>query len=351
MYSDKRLFSSLFLMQLLSSFLVLAGHYTADVDDYIEWTFWETTLNQISRYGTVILAIITGFFTAHSLDGKKFSGTRFFKGKLKYIYFPFLFASVLYFIIMKKGIPTNEKDWQDVLTGQTAGHLYFIFMLCQYYVFAYLFRRLIMKKNILLVITLFFVIQYMYIHIIAHGWFGLGIRHFLPTWIFTLYLGHLLYWYRKPMFMFMEKHKIVLIGLLVLSGFTMYFFVMSSKLYTANHLIFVLATFALLVSSAAILHYIVDALHLRFQKGLTFYIYLLHPAFIIYANKFMETNFTIEWIFHHKAISALYMLSIYAVTFAVSAICAQLVNRGFSWLTSQKQKKATNAIGARKLDG
>lgn len=158
MYSDKRLFASLFFVQLLSSFLVLAGHYTADVDDFIQWTFWEAALNQISRYGTVLLAIITGFFTAHSLNSKNVSGKRFFKGKIKYIYIPFLLASILYFFILRKDIPLQAADWKDIFTGQTAGHLYFIFMLCQYYVFAYAFRRILTKRTV--VFSVYFSLLY-----------------------------------------------------------------------------------------------------------------------------------------------------------------------------------------------
>jgi hypothetical protein len=332
MYSDRRLFSSLFVMQLFSSFLVLAGHYTADVDDYIEWTFWENALNQISRYGTVLLAIITGFFTAHSLNSKKTSGTRFFKGKLRYIYFPFLLASVMYFFIMRKSIPVNTRDWEDIFIGQTAGHLYFIFMLCQYYLFAFLFRHIITKKTIWIFGGLFFIMQYAYINIVAHGWFGLGVRHFLPTWIFTLYLGHWLYWYRTAIFTYMEQHRSILLGLLSLSGFSALYFVLSSKLYTANHLIFVLATFVLLVSSAGVLHRVVDMLPIKFHKGLTFYIYLLHPAFIIYANRFINAHFHLETIFHDKWLSALYLLGIYIMTFCASVLCAYFVNRGVNSL-------------------
>ncbi|MBN6185736.1 acyltransferase [Aneurinibacillus sp. BA2021] len=340
MYSDKRLFSSLFFVQLVSSFLVVAGHYTADVDDYIQWTFWETALNQISRYGTVLLAIITGFFTAHSLSGKKLSGTRFFKGKMKYIYLPFFFSSLMYFFILRESVPVQFSDWKDVFTGQTAGHLYFIFMLCQYYVFVYVCRRIITKRTIAFFGLLFLVIQYAYINIVAEGVGGLGVRHFLPTWIFTIYLGHILYWYRAVIFKFLERNQLILVALSMLSVVSMVFFVLSSKLYTANHLTFVLATFILLVSCATFLNYVIDALSLRFQKGLTFYIYLLHPAFIVYANRFMSSNFSIDQIFHNKLTSLMYLLSIYGATLLTSLFLVLLVNRGFSWLASEQKQTA-----------
>lgn len=156
-------------------------------------------------------------------------------------------------------------------------------------------------------------------------------------------MGHLLYWYRKAIFTFLERQKAILVGLLALSGLSMVYFVLSSKLYTANHLTFVLATFMLLVSGATLLHYVIDALHLRFQKGLTFYIYLLHPAFIVYGNRIMNDNFAIDWIFHNKLASALYLLAIYGATFAASLLCALIVNRGFGWLSNdQKRKQASN---------
>jgi hypothetical protein len=344
MYTDKKVFSSLFLIQLFASFLVLAGHYTADVDDYIEWTFWEEALNQISRYGTVLLTIITGFFTAHSLSGKKARGKQFFSGKITYIYIPFLISSILYFLILKNRFPQTLQDIKEIFLGDAAGHLYFIFMICQYYVFAYFCRRFITKKNIFFVCLLFLGIQYTYINIVGHGWFGVGVRHFLPTWIFTIYLGHFLYWYRIEFFRFIEKHWMVPFGLIGLSGLSMGYFVVSPKLYTANHLIFVFATFILLLASVTVCNYVVDRLYLRFQKGLTFYIYLFHPVFIIFFNRFMKANFSLEWILHNKGMSALYLVSIYAATFLFSWFCMKIMKKGMMIFTNRKQNETIKIV-------
>jgi hypothetical protein len=338
MYTDRKVFSSLFLIQIFASFLVLAGHYTADVDDYIQWTFWEEALNQMSRYGTVLLTIITGFFTAHSLNSKRFEGKRFFFGKIKYIYIPFISSSILYFLILKSRLPYTFQDIKGIFLGDAAGHLYFIFMICQYYVFAYVCRRYITKKNILFICALFLGIQYVYINIVQHGWLGVGVRHFLPTWIFTLYLGHFLYLYRTEIFRFIEKRGIVLIGLVCWSILSTVYFVLSPKLYTANHLTFVFASFVLLLATATVLNFIVDRLQLRFQKGLTFYIYLFHPMVIIYFNRFIKANFDLEWILHNKGMSVLYLVSIYGATFLISLLCTKVMSKGVTIFVNRQQQ-------------
>ncbi|WP_019121504.1 acyltransferase family protein [Brevibacillus massiliensis] len=339
MYTDKRLFSSLFLLQLFSSFLVLAGHYTADVSGYIQWSFWEDALNQISRYGTVLLTMITGFFTAHSLTGKKASGKKYFSGKFTYVYLPFLFSSILYFFVMQKGVPATLEDVKNIFFGNTAGHLYFIFMICQYYVFAFAFRRFITKNNIFLVCLLFFVLQYLFINVVAHGWMGLGIRHFLPTWIFTLYLGHLLYWYRQNIFLYMEKHRLVLFTLAGLALLGAIYFVLSPKLYTANHLVFVIASFLLLLSGAAILNRVVDYIHPPFKKGLTFHIYLLHPLFIIIGDKVVQSFYRLETVFFHRSLSVLYMFAIYIATYVVSLLCVKAMEKALGALRAGREQR------------
>lgn len=70
MYTDSRILKSLFYIQLTSSFLLVVGHFTASAMYFAE-PFWMTVLNQISRYGTVLMTIATGYLTAYTLEKKQ----------------------------------------------------------------------------------------------------------------------------------------------------------------------------------------------------------------------------------------------------------------------------------------
>jgi hypothetical protein len=326
MVSDKKLFLSLFLIQVIASFLVFVGHYTATTVSYHSWSGWEEMLNKLSRYGTVLLAILTGFFTAHSFGGKKASGSQYFLGKLLYIFIPFLIAGVVYHWLKHHGLPLTANDILNIFLGKTGVHLYFIFMLCQYYVFAYLVRNLITPRYSLAVMLLFLCIQYLFITY-SKGLFGMGIRFWLPFWIFTLYLGHLLYWFRESVFGLLDRHKWLLVPIGGFAAGSLYFFLTSNDTYTANHLIFVVSTFAWLVAGAWSLMRVAEYLPIRFQKGLTFYIYLTHNFFITMSIRLYIDKYGKYGIFSDTLSSITFMMLLYAVTFAFSLVASLVMDR------------------------
>lgn len=316
MVTDKKLFLSLFVFQVFSAFLVVSGHYTADVDASLA-TNWDLDLNQISRYGTVLLAMITGFFTAHSFQVKKVTGIKFFSGKIKYIFIPFLVAGVLYNRILLGHFPHSGNEFLNILLGKTGDHLYFVFMLLQYYIFAYLLRNVITKKNIVSFLVVFLGIQYTFIKV-DHSFFGLGIRHFLPTWIFTIYLGHTLYLYRGAILDLMEKKKWVWFLLCLIGGGSALYFVRDPKLYTANQVSFVISTFVILLARILLINQFAERLPIRFRKGLTFYIYLFHSALIIFFNQVFIEKLDFDWLFSNKWCSFFYLATIFLVTLFIS---------------------------------
>ncbi|WP_232698226.1 acyltransferase family protein [Brevibacillus daliensis] len=322
---DSRMLKSLFVLQLFSSFLVFAGHYTALVLNYND-SFWVAALNQLSRYGTVILAIITGYFTVRVLDRKNLNGWNFFSGKIIYIFIPFILCGVLYHYLLNLEMPATATDFANILLGKTGSQLYFIFMLFQYYVFAYLFRNVITKKNILYLILPFMVIQYVYINYLHQPWLGLTTRHILPSWIFTFYLGHIIYWYQDVIIGFMKKHLSVVIGLTAFSVGSAIMFVLSETIYVAVHLRFVIATLCTLLIVLFFLINWADQFKLKFQKGLTFFIYLTHSAVMILSNKYLIAQYgDISWIFQNTWYTIAYLLTIYAVTFMVSLLFAKVM--------------------------
>ncbi|HWI54213.1 MAG TPA: acyltransferase family protein [Desulfobacteria bacterium] len=335
MTSDKNLFKALFLVQLFGSFLVFVGHYTASASTHITPTLLETSLRHLSGYGTALLATITGFFTALSFEGKKVSGPQFFKGKFFIIYLPFLISGVVFHWALNGGLPSNMSDIANIFLGKTGAHLYFIFMLCQYYIFAYIFKNVITKKTSFYFLGLFFVIQFFFTKLTLN-WYNMGVRHFLLTWIFTIYLGHLLYWYREKVLSWLLGNKLAAYILLAVSVTSMGYFTFSDKLYTANHLIFVFSSFTILLTGITfLLPNLGYFKKLQFRKGLTFYIYLTHPFFILYANNYMIRKLGFLWILENKAFFVVYLFAIYVVTFLFSYTWT-----GFIQMRADRRKQA-----------
>jgi len=331
---DKTLNKSLFLIQLIASLLVVLGHYTATVFDYRGHTAWLDMLNQLSRYGTVLLAIITGFFTARTFEHKNPTAWGFFSGKIKYIFIPFLLSGFLYHYLLFYEIPTSMEAFTNIWLGKTGGHLYFVFMLCQYYLIAYLLRNLINRKNLLFLIWIFIAIQYTYIHYIhpfivshTHGFLGLSTRHLFPAWIFTFYAGHLIYWYRDGIIALIKKRNALLILLTTFSILSMAYFVLSSTMYSAVHLIFVFASIVSLLVAAVFFLETEKFIKITFRKGFTFYIYLLHSAVIIILNRILVWKLGFTWIFQNKWYIAAYFIVIYLTTLFLSIGIVKIIQR------------------------
>jgi hypothetical protein len=306
---------------------VVAGHFTASVLEFTD-PFWILALNQLSRYGTVLLAIASGYLTAYSFERKKPAFLKFFAGKCIYIYIPFLLSGVLYHYLLHGALPRTFVDFANILLGKTGGHLYFVFMICQYYLFSFLFRNVITKKNILYLIWLFMAIQYVYINYVHQGWFGLTTRHFLPTWIFTFYAGHLIYWYRGAIFTLLLKRRPFLILLAGVSAISAILFVLSSKIYVAVHLSFVLAAIITFLVMVVLLQKLTDFIRIQFRKGFTYFIYLFHSAFLIVMKNLLARFFgEVSWVFTNTWYSLMYLLAVYACTALASIILAEMYKR------------------------
>ncbi|WP_134699436.1 acyltransferase [Ammoniphilus sp. YIM 78166] len=333
--NDKEIFASLFILQLVASFLVYVGHFTASLTHLTPPTLWESALNQTARYGTVLLAIVTGFFTAHSLHGKKAKASSFFKGKLFYLFIPFLLAGAAYHKVLHGAWPHFQHHFENILLGNTGRHLYFVFMLLQYYLFAFLFRRLITKRTILFFIPCFVIAQYTFIQAYP-GWYDLNVRHFFPTWIFTIYTGHLLYWYRLEILRFLNTNKKTLAFLML--GFTgsWFYFVLSKPLFVANHLSFVFSSLVLLLLSWTIISRMIHIVDVPFQKGMSFYIFLSHSIFINLANQHFLYKYELtDWLVQSKSFYLLYSMAIFLLTLVCCYALARVVN---GWV-SKRQKR------------
>lgn len=109
-------------------------------------------LNQFFRYGSPIFMMISGlvlFYNYRSFD--EFDAKSFYIKKLKYIVIPYIFWSFVYFlypnIINKTPINGEKIAWffKSLLSGSTFSHLYFIPLICQFYILFPLMIKFLVK--------------------------------------------------------------------------------------------------------------------------------------------------------------------------------------------------------------
>lgn len=125
-------------------------------------------LNQFFRFGSPVFMMVSGlvlFYNYRSLD--EFDAARFYKKKLKYIFLPYVIWSTIYFIYSHyiSGVPLSGEGkvlLRGILFGESYSHLYFIFLIFQFYILVPLILKYIiepMKEKPVWVFLIFVIIQ------------------------------------------------------------------------------------------------------------------------------------------------------------------------------------------------
>ena len=157
---------------------------------------------------------------------------------------------------------------------------------------------------------------------------GLTTRHMLPSWIFTLYMGHVLFWYRESILSFLRNNRSILTLMTGVSTAAALFFVVSNKLYVAVHLTFVFATLLSFLVLMVFFLERVDRLHIKFRKGLTYFIFLFHSAFLIMFKDYLFAKYgEVAWLFENTWYSLLYLLLIIGCSCLLALMLVWLVNK------------------------
>ena len=98
-------------------------------------------LNQFFRFGSPIFMMVSGlvlFYNYRSMD--EFDTGRFYKKKVKFILLPYTIWSTVYFLYTSyiNGLPINGERLigygRGLLLGENFSHLYFIFLIFQFYI-------------------------------------------------------------------------------------------------------------------------------------------------------------------------------------------------------------------------
>lgn len=171
---------------------------------YVQSGSWEDVIlfiNQSSRFGTPIFAVVSGFLLFLQVKKRGFAFKKFVSSRVNKIVLPFLFwtAFYLFYIWLVFGAAplTNgvKKLAFDVAFGETYSHLYFISIVLQFYLIFPLLQFIKSKGAWIALLVISAMIHIYSMKFMMAEQFGglLGMiadqRSFLPKWIFFFIFG------------------------------------------------------------------------------------------------------------------------------------------------------------------
>ena len=194
-------------------------------------------LNQFFRFGSPVFMMVSGlvlFYNYRSLD--EFDTAKFYKKKIKYILLPYVIWSTIYFLYSHyiSGIPLKGEGKvliRGILLGESYSHLYFIFLIFQFYILVPLILRYLiepMKEKPLRVFLIFALIQgailtyqYYFKNYDATGFVRLFNKYYWKTvfgWSAYFITGGLIGLHYKKIANYIEEHiSGILLGYIIVT--------------------------------------------------------------------------------------------------------------------------------------
>jgi probable poly-beta-1,6-N-acetyl-D-glucosamine export protein len=195
---------------------VSASFFNANGQQFNEFTYF---FNQISRFGTPIFAVISGFLLVYQTKLKGFDFKKFVSSRFTKIGLPFLFWSIFYlaFTFATQGINPFDAGTDMFLAnfafGHSFYHLYFMSIVFQFYLIYPLLQVFRSKLSWILLLTgailinLYFLTSYR-IDQFSEVWqVILNPGTLLLSWIFFFIFGGFLAHFWEPLASFSKRHK------------------------------------------------------------------------------------------------------------------------------------------------
>jgi|GEM_PF-3105587 len=196
-------------------------------------------LNQFFRFGSPVFMMVSGlvlFYNYRSLD--EFDSKKFYKKKLKFIFLPYLLWSTIYFLyshyISKVPLRGEGKVLlRGILLGESYSHLYFIFLIFQFYILVPLILKYLigsMKEEPLKVFLTFTIVQgiiliyqYYFKNYNATGFIRLFNKYYWKTvfgWFAYFITGGIIGLHYKKIVNYIEEHvRGILLGYIIVTIF------------------------------------------------------------------------------------------------------------------------------------
>ncbi|KPL59270.1 acyltransferase [Rossellomorea vietnamensis] len=216
--------SEIHVLRAIACLLVLFVHVSATFYYQQGQQFNDLTyfINQISRFGTPIFALISGFLLFYQTRFKGFNLSRFVSSRFTKIGIPFLFWSIFYLLFMyvAEGVNPFDVGEKQFLVNFSFGnsfyHLYFMSIVFQFYLVFPLLQLVRSKKSWAILLGIAIAVNVYFLEIFSLGemegiWGNiLGQRAFLPNWIYFFIFGGFLAYYWEPLSSFAKRSKVLL---------------------------------------------------------------------------------------------------------------------------------------------
>lgn len=202
MSSSKNQLFDIYLLRALGCILVVLVHVSAVY--YYEHDGWDDVtffINQISRFGTPLFSLISGFLLFLQVRNRGFDFKRFLTSRFTKIFIPFVIWSLFYFVLMYYYEGVNplllgkKRFIIDFVFGNAFYHLYFMSIVFQFYLVFPLLRFIQSKLVWIFALLGSIAVNYYFLNYYTPGSFE-GIwrivfsqRAFLPNWIFYFIFG------------------------------------------------------------------------------------------------------------------------------------------------------------------
>ncbi|EFV78252.1 hypothetical protein HMPREF1013_01440 [Bacillus sp. 2_A_57_CT2] len=195
---------------------VSASYYYENGETYNELTLF---INQISRFGTPIFALISGFLLFYQTRTRGFKLKKFALSRFTNIGVPFIFWSIFYLLFMYilQGANPFESGKRLFLINFAFGnafyHLYFMSIVFQFYLLFPLLQLFRSRKSWIFLLAGSILTNLYALKMYNPGQFEgiwqviLSQRAFLPAWIFFFIFGGFLAYYWEPLSQFSKRNK------------------------------------------------------------------------------------------------------------------------------------------------
>ncbi|CAH0345157.1 acyltransferase [Bacillus sp. CECT 9360] len=207
-------------LRAVACLFVLLVHVSAAFSNqqgrFNDFTFF---INQISRFGTPLFAVISGFLLFYQVRKKGFNIKKFLSSRVTKIGMPFMFWSIFYLLFMFVMEDVNpfligENEFLiNFAAGESFYHLYFMSLVFQFYLI-FLVLQLFRSKIswfLLLILSIlanvYFLTGFDPTHFKGLWQFALSKRAFLPNWIFFFVFGGFLAYYWEGLYSFSRKYR------------------------------------------------------------------------------------------------------------------------------------------------
>ncbi|MFS0750349.1 acyltransferase [Oceanobacillus sp. 1P07AA] len=290
---------------------------------------WSLYINQISRVGTPIFAVISAFLLFNSIKDKKLNLKRFFKSRTTKIVLPFIIWTIVYLAVksyLGKDVFSNMGQVINYfLLGTSHYHLYFIITVIQFYI---IFPILQLPKNriVILVMFLLSIPLNFYWYNIDNFTFDntiinsiLNHRSFILNWIAYFMFGAVLVYFYKELISFTYKARYLIFSAFILMMFMMVNEITHGVVLTSSReenlfyvpivILFLLTTFNYIKNFNRTVNVI--TLIGNYSMG----IYLIHPLIII----FLRETFALYPLVSYQ------LIIVFMVVLTLSILITQLI--------------------------